>query len=69
MVPERTKADEGELAVTVNVKVKSKMMVGAEDDEEPIKEKALEAVSRAIEGLDVKKVIVIKGRLVNIVAK
>ena len=44
-------------------------MVGADEDEEPIKEKALEAVSRALEGLDVKKVIVIKGRLVNIVAK
>ena len=42
---------------------------GADEDDEPIKEKALEAVSRALEGLDVKKVIVIKGRLVNIVAK
>ena len=67
--PELAKADEVELAVQVNGKVKSKIMVGAEEDEEPIKEKALEAVSRAIEGLDVKKVIVIKGRLVNIVAK
>ncbi|MBR2804653.1 MAG: leucine--tRNA ligase [Eggerthellaceae bacterium] len=67
--PELAKADEVELAVQVNGKVKSKIMVGAEEDEEPIKEKALEAVSRALEGLDVKKVIVIKGRLVNIVAK
>ena len=67
--PELAKADEVELAVQVNGKVKSKIMVGADEDEEPIKEKALEAVSRALEGLDVKKVIVIKGRLVNIVAK
>jgi len=67
--PELAKADEIELAVQVNGKVKSKIMVGADEDEEPIKEKALEAVSRALEGLDVKKVIVIKGRLVNIVAK
>ena len=67
--PELAKADEVELAVQVNGKVKSKIMVGTEEDEEPIKEKALEAVSRALEGLDVKKVIVIKGRLVNIVAK
>ena len=67
--PEQAKADEIELAVQVNGKVKSKISVGAEEDEEPIKAKALEAVSRALEGLDVKKVIVIKGRLVNIVAK
>ena len=34
-----------------------------------VKEKALASVSRSLEGLDVKKVIVVKGRLVNIVAK
>ena len=67
--PELAKADEVELAGQVNGKVKSKIMVGADEDEEPIKAKALEAVSRSLEGLDIKKVIVIKGRLVNIVAK
>ena len=67
--PEQAKADEVELAVQVNGKVKSKISVAIDEEEGPIKEKALEAVSRALEGLDVKKVIVIKGRLVNIVAK
>ena len=67
--PEQAKSDEVELAVQVNGKVKSKVSVGTEEAEDSIKEKALAAVSRALEGLDVKKVIVVKGRLVNIVAK
>ena len=67
--PEQAKADEVELAVQVNGKVKSKISVGAEEAEDSVKEKALASVSRSLEGLDVKKVIVVKGRLVNIVAK
>ena len=67
--PELAKADEVELAVQLNGKVKTKVSVAADADEDAIKQTALEAASRALEGLDVKKVIVVKGRLVNIVAK
>ena len=67
--PEKAKADEVELAVQVNGKVKAKITVAADAAEEDAKAQALEAVSQAIEGKDVKKVVVVKGRLVNIVAK
>ena len=66
---EKAKADEVELAVQVNGKVKAKITVAADAAEEDVKAQALEAVSQAIEGKDVKKVVVVKGRLVNIVAK
>lgn len=67
--PEKAKADEVELAVQVNGKVKAKITVAADAAEEDVKDQALEAVSQAIEGKDVKKAVVVKGRLVNIVAK
>ena len=67
--PEKAKADEVELAVQVNGKVKAKITVAADAAEEDVKDQALEAVSQAIEGKDVKKVVVVKGRLVNIVVK
>ena len=67
--PELAKADEVELAVQVNGKVKARIMVASEEAEDAVKAKAFEAVSRAIEGKDVVKTIVIPGRLVNIVAK
>ena len=67
--PEQAKADEVELAVQVNGKVKSKISVAVDAPEDEVREAALAAVSRTLEGHDVKKVIVIAGRLVNIVAK
>ena len=67
--PEQTKTDELELAVQVNGKVKSKVVVSVDEAEDAIKEAALAAVSRAIDGKEVKKVIVVAGRLVNIVVK
>ena len=59
------------IAVQVNGKVKVRMDVSQNDDETAIRERVLAdaRVQDAIGGLDVKKVIVIKGRLVNIVAK
>ncbi|MBO4352960.1 MAG: leucine--tRNA ligase, partial [Eggerthellaceae bacterium] len=66
---EQAKADEVEVAVQVNGKVKSRITVAAGESDDVIKETALAAVSRALEGKDIKKVIVVKGRLVNIVAK
>lgn len=67
--PAAAKADEVELAVQVNGKVKAKIMVAADAAEDDIRPVALEAVSAATDGKDIKKVIVIPGRLVNIVAK
>ena len=60
--------DEVELAVQVNGKVKAKVTVAADAAEDDVKALALEAVSAAVFGKDVKKVIVVKGRLVSIVA-
>ena len=62
-------ADEVELAVQINGKVKTRITVAADAVEEAIRETALEAVSKATEGKNVVKVIVIPDRLVNIVVK
>jgi leucyl-tRNA synthetase len=58
-----------ELAVQVNGKVKDRIVVPVEMDEEQVKAKALacEKVVAALAGKPPKKVIVIKGRLVSIV--
>lgn len=62
-------ADEVELAVQINGKVKTRITVAADVAEEAIRETALEAVSKATEGKNVVKVIVIPDCLVNIVVK
>jgi len=61
---------EVELAVQVNGKIKDRIVVGADADEEQIKARALasEKVVTALAGNTPRKVIVIKSRLVNIVA-
>jgi len=63
------KEKEIELAVQVLGKIKDRITVSADADEEEIKQKALTCpkVASAIAGKQVKKVIVIKSRLVNIV--
>lgn len=63
------KASEVELAVQVNGKVKAKITVASDAAEDAIRETALEAIADATAGKDIKKVIVIPGRLVNVVAK
>ena len=67
--PNQAKADEVELAVQVNGKVKAKIMVAANAAEDDIKAAGLAAVEAALAGKDVKKVVVVPGRLVNVVAK
>jgi leucyl-tRNA synthetase len=66
---ELVKEKEIELAVQVNGKIKDKIIVPADADEELIKQKALasEKVIAALAGKSPRKVIVIKSRLVNIV--
>lgn len=65
------KKDEIELAVQVNGSVRYKINVAAEADEETTKKKALEneKLKPYIEGKEIVKVIVIKGRIINIVVK
>ena len=67
--PDAAKAAEVELAVQVNGKVKAKITVAADAAEGDVREAALAAVADATAGKDIKKVIVIPGRLVNVVAK
>ncbi len=67
--PNAAKASEVELAVQVNGKVKAKITVATDAAEDAIRETALEAIADATAGKDIKKVIVIPGRLVNVVAK
>ena len=67
--PNAAKASEVELAVQVNGKVKAKITVASDAAEDSIRETALEAIADATAGKDIKKVIVIPGRLVNVVAK
>ena len=67
--PNAAKASEVELAVQVNGKVKAKITVASDAAEDAIRETALEAIADATAGKDIKKVIVIPGRLVNVVVK
>ena len=67
--PELAKADEIELAVQICGKVRAKIVVAADASEDIVKQAALDAVADQIEGKNIVKVIVVAGRLVNIVAK
>ena len=60
-----------EIAVQVNGKVRGTIVISSDEDENAIKEKALacDNVLRHIEGKEIVKVIVIKGKIVNIVVK
>ncbi|MHC4205258.1 MAG: leucine--tRNA ligase [Planctomycetota bacterium] len=66
---ELIKEKEIELAVQVKGKIKDRIVVSADADEEQIKQKALscEKVIAAMAGKEPRKIIVIKSRLVNIV--
>ncbi len=65
-----TRDDEVEIAVQVAGKVKARITVSADADEEALQAAALadERVKAALTGKTVRKVIVVKGRLVNVVA-
>ena len=62
--------DEIEIAIQINGKIKSRINIASDLDEDTIKQISLkdDTVIAALEGKTVRKVIVIKGRLVNIVA-
>ena len=62
---------EKEIAVQVNGKVRATIHIGIDEDEESIKNKALDCdnVKKHLNGLEVIKVMVIKNKIVTIVAK
>ena len=63
--------DTKEIAVQVNGKVRATISITGGESEDSIKEKALacDNVKRHLEGLTVVKILVIKDRIVTIVAK
>jgi leucyl-tRNA synthetase len=67
--PALTKADEIEVPVQINGKVRLRLMVPAEISKDELEKTALadERVRQLIEGKQVRKVIVVPGKLVNIV--
>ncbi len=60
-----------EAVVQVNGKVRGKMKIAAGTNEDAMKEMAMqiESVQRQLEGKEIVKIIVVKGKVVNIVAK
>ena len=60
-----------EIAVQVNGKVRGTITITIDEDEESVKNKALscENVKKHLEGLEIVKVMVIKNKIVTIVAK
>ncbi len=68
---EKTVDDQVELAVQIQGKIKAKIMVASDASEDTVKEVALsdEKVKEALSGKTIMKVIVVPGKLVNIVAK
>jgi leucyl-tRNA synthetase len=69
--PALAKEEEIEMAVQVNGKIKARITVPPDAEEAQIRETALsdEKVKAAIAGKEIVKVLVVKGRLVNIVVK
>jgi len=65
------KEEEVEIAIQVNGKIRSRILVPAEASEEQVREMALadKKVKTATEGKEIVKVLVVKGRLVNIALK
>ena len=62
-------SDTVEIAVQVMGKLRARANVSADASEEDLKQAALDAAASYIEGKNVVKIIVVPGRLVNIVAK
>jgi leucyl-tRNA synthetase len=69
--PALAREEEVEIAIQVNGKVRSRIVVPADAEDDQVRELALadEKIKAAIEGKEIVKVMVVKGRLVNIVVK
>ncbi len=60
--------DEVEIVVQVMGKVRTKLTMSKDASKEEMEQLALEAIQDQIEGKTVRKVIVVPGKLVNVVA-
>ena len=69
--PQLAKEEEVEIAIQVNGKVRSRVIIPADATEDQVRELALadEKVKVAVGGKEIVKVLVVKGRLVNIAVK
>jgi leucyl-tRNA synthetase len=69
--PALAKEEEIEIAIQVNGKIRSRIVISADATEDQVRERALadEKIKTAIAGQEVAKVLVVKGRLVNIAVK
>ena len=69
--PELAKEEEVEIAVQVNGKVRSRLLVPADAEEETVRQRALsdQKVLASLDGKQVVKTIVVPGKLVNIVVR
>ena len=56
-----------EIAVQIKGKVRARIMVDADASEDELSHAAQQAVAQQLEGREIRKVIVVPGRLVNIV--
>ena len=68
--PTKLEVNTIKIAVQVNGKLRGELMVSPDESEDNLKTLALEldGVKRNIEGKEIKKIIVVKGRIINIVA-
>ena len=69
--PALAKEEEVEIGIQVNGKIRSRIVVAADAEDDHVRDLALadEKVKAAIEGKEIVKVLVVKGRLVNIAVK
>ncbi len=67
--PTLTKSDEKEIPIQVNGKLRAKIKVSSDIDDESLKETALadQRIRDLVAGKTIKKIIVVPGKLVNIV--
>jgi leucyl-tRNA synthetase len=69
--PALAKEDETTYVIQINGKLRSHLVVPADSPEDMVKERALadEKVKAAVEGKEIAKVIVVAGKLVNVVVR
>ena len=65
----KTIDDEKEIPVQVNGKLKATIRIALDEEEDSVKEKALDAISNVVEGKTIVKEIYVKNRIYNVVVK
>ena len=65
----KTIDDEKEIPVQVNGKLKATIRIALDEEEDSVKEKALDAISNVVEGKTIVKEIYVKNKIYNVVVK